>query len=184
MIILLEHPPINYELTAKIEESLESHEFKNVHLVSEFLNTNLKYESDAEFFKRYFNYLAGFIMHHYKVPSNYNIVLHNSFAYVRWMMARANVDPDLIKTSIKDVTGIPSFSNIQTIFVVPLFNEDDNIDLDEFHSQMKLQHEFILKNYMDLSDSRRKNKNYHLMAHEDNDSLLSDLGLILSKYRP
>ncbi len=183
MIILLERPQITPNVQIQIEDCIDKYEFQRIPLLEEWLETNgYTLASAITSFPifDYINHLSGFLKFHYRTNYSKTIVLENSFAWLGWLVKLLEIDKLAFDSKVKKLTSDPSFSNIKTIFMVP--QHDDPLDIEVFQKSLKAQHDFILENYLAISDSRRKNKSYHLMAHEHNDALIPDLNKVLDKY--
>jgi len=183
MIIFLERPRVIPNVQMQIENCIDKHEFQRIPLLEEWLETNgytlASVITSFPIFD-YINHLSGFLKFHYRTNYSKTIVLENSFAWLGWLTKLLDLDKSAIDNRVKKLISDPSFSNIKTIFMVP--QHDDDLNIEVFQKSLKAQHDFILENYLAVSDSRRKNKSYHLMAHKHNDALIADLSMVLDKY--
>jgi hypothetical protein len=179
MILLLEHPVMSdgSDLVMKMEDSA---------LASGFdcytpPKMNVSERNVKEWLRSYVDRLVGFVQYHNVFDHNSRVMIESTFAWAYYMAEKHKL-PEIQEYVSKSVNG-NYFKNVVTVLITPsIFSEDFSIS-EEFEKSIKSHHTFMMKNYMQLSDSRANNKYLMLMAHETDESIVTDFDNVVKRYR-
>lgn len=179
MILLFEHPILSEgsDLVMRIED---------VAILAGFdcytpTKMNISERNVKDWLRSYVDRLVGFVQYHNMFDTNARVMLESTFAWA-YGMAEKHGLPEIQEYVSKSVNG-NYFKNVVTVLITPsIYNEEVKL-ADDFERSIKSHHNFMMKNYLQLSDSRANNKYYMLMSHKTDESMTTDFDNIIKKYR-
>jgi len=181
MITLLEHPEMDQDLINRMNERADFLGFKCLNLfeINEKFHSGKSINERYNILKSYIDHMMGFITYHSKIDTTTSILINPGLFWVTWLAEKFNIHG--IDEYLLNATKSNNFSRIVTLYVVPSI-DSQSITIDQnFDKSFKFQHDIMLKNYLNISDSRRYNKYYHIVCSTNDDDLVADVERMLIK---